>query len=85
MEASHKGVEPFSTRGVDFSRRCVKRFSFGNWRRARLGEIVKNWGRARFYLSYSLTVSFAVNILLVKLKKSLYSLCLSFDHGKTKY
>ena len=35
MEASHKGMEPFSTRGVDFSRRCVKRFSFGNWRRAR--------------------------------------------------
>ena len=35
-----------------------------------LGEIVKKWGRARFYLSsnYSCTVSCLVKILLATLK-----------------
>ena len=28
----------------------IYRFSLGNWRRARLGEIVNRWGSERFYL-----------------------------------
>ena len=47
-----------------------KRFSLGNWRRARLNEMIKKWRRERFYMScnYSCTILFWVKILLAKLK-----------------
>ena len=43
-----------------------QRFSFGNWWRARLGEMVKKWVKARFYLSwnYSRTLSFLEKIFI---------------------
>ena len=47
-----------------------KRYSFGNWRRARMDEMIKKWSRESLYIScnYSCTISFLVKILLVKLK-----------------
>ena len=50
-----------------------------------VGEVIKKWGRARFYLScnYSCTLYFLVKIKEVKLKK-LYTLaCLNLNYRTT--
>ena len=45
-----------------------------------MNEMIKKWGRERFYIScnYSCTISFLLNILLAKLK-NLYSVCLNLE------
>ena len=62
------------------------RFSFGNWRRGRLDEMVKKWGRERFWISfnYSCIISFLVEILLVKLNLT-FSILESQSWKKRKY
>ena len=45
--ASHKGLGPLFIEGIDPSRHKLK-ISFGNWRRARLDEMVKNGGQKDF-------------------------------------
>ena len=51
-----------------------------------VGEMVKKWVRARFYLSYnySSTLYFLVKILLVKLKNLHTSACLNPNYGRAK-
>ena len=70
--ASHKELGPFFMgAGGDLNPPDTKkRFSLGNWRRARLNEMIKKWRRERFYMScnYSCTILFWVKILLAKLK-----------------
>ena len=69
LEANHKVMGPFLWGELTF-RDTIQRFSFCNWRRARLDGMVKKWGRKSFYIScnYSRTISFLMKILLVKLK-----------------
>ena len=51
-----------------------------------LGEMVKKWGRARFYLSrnYFCTLCFLVKILLIKLKDLYNSACSNLNYGSAK-
>ena len=52
-----------------------------------LGEMIKKWGRARFYLScnYYCTLYFSVKILLAQLKSvNNTSACLNVNYGTAK-
>ena len=49
-----------------------------------MDEMVKKWGRERFYIScnHFCTMSFLLNILLAKLNNLLYSVCLNLNREK---
>ena len=66
---SHKGLRLYFM-GELIPGDTKYRFPLHNWRRARLDEMVKKWGRERFYIScnFSYTISLLVKILLAKLK-----------------
>ena len=69
MGANHKSVGSFFKGGVG---PWIHRVKILIWelKGDRLGEMVKKWGRERFYRScnYSCNISFLLKILLVKLK-----------------
>ena len=51
-----------------------------------LGEMIKRWGKARFYLpcNYSCKLYFLMKVLLVKLK-NFYSSELNLNYGTAKH
>ena len=71
-------MEPFKMR-----KKCKEKDLI--WHMA--GEMVKEFGRARLYIScnYSCTLYFLVKILLVKLKNFHTSACLKLNYCTTKH
>ena len=81
MGASQK--ETIFIGGVDPSRYQVK-FQLDIWRRARLGEMVKQWGRESFYFSCNILhyILFGENFIIY-VEEPLHSACLNLDHEET--
>ena len=73
--SSRKVLEPDFMGAVDLWKHQA-RFSFGNWRKTGLYEMVKKLDRKRFYVSgnFFCTISFLVKILLADLRNFVFSM-----------